>query len=103
MKEATKALLETFAYVLFPFVYSMFVVFLGTYFNAALGGTGSFVIIGAIAPVVVAWVIVLQKRETRNAEAQTQGFQTSPEKHAQALDDYLELLERDKEKKPDTD
>ena len=79
----------------------MFAVFLGLYFNAALGGSGYFVIIGAIAPVVVVWIVVLQRRETRNADAQTQGFQTSPEKHAQALEDYVELLEKEKKNKPD--
>jgi hypothetical protein len=98
MRESARALLETLAYMLFPFVYSMFVVFLGVYFNAALGGSGNLVIVGAIAPVVAAWIIVLRRRESRNAEAQTQGFQTSPEKHAEALDDYLQLLENDKKK-----
>lgn len=99
MRDSVRALLETCAYVLFPFVYSMFAVFLGVYFNAALGGAGSVVIIGAVAPVVVAWIIAIRRREIRNVEAQTQGFQTSPEKHAQALDNYLQLLERDKKNK----
>lgn len=97
MRDTLRSLLETCAYALFAPVYGMFVLLLAAYFNVEYSVAGNITIICAIAPVITVWAIIMSKRATRNAEAQTQGFQTSPEKHARALDEYLQIIGMKKE------
>lgn len=101
MREEVRAVLELCAYYLFAPVYAMFVVLMGAYFGAMSSVAGNMAIVGAVAPVVAVWIVVMRRREVRNVEAQTQGFQTSPEKHSAALDDYLDML-RDEKKEEKT-
>lgn len=101
MRETLRALLETFAYFLLPPIYAMFVILLAAYFNMLYNVAGSITIIGAIAPVVMVWIVILHKREVRNVEAQIQGFKTSPEKQARVLNEYLNLLDKKRDEKTD--
>ena len=100
MGETLRNLFEMFAYFLFTPIYVMSVLMLAAYLNL-YNVAGNITIAIATVPVVGAWIIVLSKRETRNVEALTQGFQTSPEIQTRALNEYLNLIDRKRDEQTD--
>jgi len=74
-------------------LYSMFVLVLALYLKTAFDVAGTLTVSVAIVPVIAVWAKIMHKREAESVKALTEGFKTSPERHSQALEAYVKLMQ----------
>jgi hypothetical protein len=94
---ALRGFLEACILAILPLFYAGSVILLALYLKVVFDVSGLVTVFAAIAPAVGVWAWIMHQRETKSAEAQAKGFNVSPEMHARALDEYVDLLKKKEE------